>query len=165
MSSEKLKLDCEGCGGSLVNTQNPEIYHCDNCDTSYKVKLTSGGIRVTKLQKKIDNIGEIIDLKEQRDFLLKYMKTAEKNIEENCSWIKRLGMGIVGFIGSIGVGTTLSLNNNNPAYFLITIGGIIITIWLVRNDSQECSSYKQSLKRYKQDISKINSKISKLKQE
>jgi ribosomal protein L37AE/L43A len=53
MATDKLKLDCTGCGSPLFQTNNPQVYKCERCDTSYKVQFDSDGISLVIIEKKI----------------------------------------------------------------------------------------------------------------
>lgn len=66
MKEDKLKLDCTGCGAPLFQTDNPQVYRCDRCDTSFKLKFDSDGIVLELIKKKIKTVVEdLIEFKEK----------------------------------------------------------------------------------------------------
>lgn len=63
------QLKCKhGCGGTLIETKEPDIFKCEYCGSTYLVKREAGSLRIIReIKKQIDhvkNMQELIAMKE-----------------------------------------------------------------------------------------------------
>lgn len=60
---KKMSLDCSKCGGTLEITDQMSFFECQHCGTPYLVESSDGGLRIQRLEARVDTLEDTIPLK------------------------------------------------------------------------------------------------------
>lgn len=153
---EKIILDCSKCGGTLKITKDTDLFKCEFCGTPYMVKREDGGIRIIKLEEKVEEIKDAIGALKDID----QVKTEQKEYENPTERYTKL-FGLILVLAIIGI-CSYSLGLEFSIDFgIVTIGLAIILLlalpFMIKSDRKRKNELDQ-------EYSNLDSKIEKAKQ-